>query len=85
MERLYRNVEEFTIDFNFLPISEARQHLREMSNEEVTEFKESLCQIREMIKDTLVEEKLDEYIVLEVGKFLEELREKESSIAYKLL
>ena len=56
-----------------------------MSNEEVTEFKESLCQIREMIKDTLVEEKLDEYIVLEVEKFLEELREKESSIAYKLL
>ncbi len=85
MERLYRNVEEFTIDFNFLPISEARQLLREMSNEEVTEFKESLCQIREMIKDTLVEEKLDEYIVLEVEKFLEELREKESSIAYKLL
>lgn len=54
MDRLYRNVEEFTLDFNFLPISEARQHLKEMSSEEVTEFKESLSQIRQMIKDTLV-------------------------------
>jgi|LakMenEpi03Aug12_release.lakeMendotaPanAssembly.Ray.scaffolds.fasta_scaffold409773_1 hypothetical protein len=85
MERLYRNVEEFTIDFNFLPINEARQHLKEMSTEEITEFKESLGQIRQMIKDTLLEEQLDEFIVQEVEKFLEELRDKESRIAYKLL
>lgn len=85
MDRLYRNVEEFTLDFNFLPISEARQHLKDMSSEEITEFKESLGQIRQMIKDTLLEEKLDEYIVQEVEKFLEELREKENRIAYKLL
>jgi hypothetical protein len=38
-----------------------------------------------MISDTLVEEKLDEYIVLEVEKFLEELRQKEGSINYELL
>jgi len=55
MDQLYRNVEEFTLDFNFLPISEARQHLKEMSSEEINEFKESLSQIKKMIKDTLLE------------------------------
>lgn len=63
MTNIFRKVEEFTVDLNYLPIQEARSYLKELKQEEITEHKESLSQIRKIMIDTLLEETLADYAI----------------------
>jgi uncharacterized protein (UPF0297 family) len=85
MTNIFRKVEEFTVDLNYLPIQEARVYLKELKQEEITEHKESLSQIRKIMSDTLVEETLNDYAIQEIESFLEELKQTEQSIASKVI
>jgi hypothetical protein len=66
MFNIYKKVEEFTTDFNYLPIQEARLYLRELNKDEIKEYRESLTQIKQLVSDTLVEEQLNDYVIQEI-------------------
>lgn len=85
MTNIFRKVEEFTVDLNYLPIQEARVYLKELKQEEITEHKESLSQIRKIMSDTLLEETLTDYAIQEIESFLEELKQTEQSIASEVI
>lgn len=63
MANIFRKVEEFAVDLNYLPIQEARGYLKELNKEEISEHKESLSQIRKIVSDTLLEEVLTDYAI----------------------
>jgi uncharacterized protein (UPF0297 family) len=63
MSNIFRKVEEFAVDLNYLPIQEARVYLKELNKEEISEHKESLSQIRKIVSDTLLEEALTDYAI----------------------
>ena len=63
MDGLFRKVEEFATDLNYLPIQEARLYLKQMNREQILEYSESLSQIKKIMSDTLREEDLNDYAI----------------------
>lgn len=85
MLNIYRKVEEFTTDLNYLPIQEATLYLRQLNPEEITQHQESLTQIRKIVHDTLMEEQLNDYAIQEIENFLEELKNTEQKATDKVI
>lgn len=66
MVSIFRKVEEFATELNYLPIQEATIYLQQLQPHEITEHKESLTQIRKIVSDTLKEEELNDYAIQEI-------------------